>query len=56
MIYTKPNSVEIRKLIKGVQKGDEDSCEKLYDIIDELANTNIILIDKLKKISTICTK
>lgn len=56
MEYTKPNSIEIRNLINKIKKGDEEACDKLYDIIDELANMNIKLIDKIKIITNICTK
>ena len=54
MVYIKPNSNDIRNLIKKIKKGDENACDELFDIIDDVANLNIILIDKIKKISNIC--
>ncbi len=56
MEYIKPDSIKINSLIKRVKLGDEDAQDELWDIIDEIAKTNIELIDKLNKIMGICAK
>lgn len=50
--YETLGTITVRKLLRKIQKGDEDAIDDLTDIMDRLALDNIELIRKLKIIHT----
>ena len=50
--YETPDTITVRKLLRKIQKGDEDAIDDLTDLIDRLALDNLELIRKLKTIHT----
>jgi hypothetical protein len=52
-VNIKPDSIQLRQLLRKVQAGDEKALDELHTVIDELGNTNIKLSIKLKRVQTI---
>lgn len=48
-----PNSIDFNRLLKEVQKGNENALEDIYDYLDEIVSENIKLKQDLKNIFNI---